>query len=101
MNISYKIKNIEFKEGFLSININGADYRFLLKDISEKLFNASYEELTDFKISPSGYGINWIKLDEDISIPGLLNSNNKKKSKHTTYKLRKPKVLLVKDKQKK
>ena len=83
MNISYKIKNIEFKEGFLFINIDGVDYRFLLKEFSEKLFNASYDELTDFKISPSGYGINWIKLDEDISIPGLLNFYNNKKSKQT------------------
>lgn len=32
------------------------------------LVNASDEDLNYFEISPSGYGIHWEKLDEDISV---------------------------------
>ena len=36
------------------------------------LEKASDEERNNFEISPSGYGIHWPLLDEDISIDGLL-----------------------------
>jgi hypothetical protein len=31
-------------------------------------------ERNEFKISPSGYGIHWSLLDEDLSINGLLKA---------------------------
>ncbi len=97
----FSVKNIKFEDGFLLLNIDGIDYRFLLKEISNKLFNANEDDLMDFKVSPSGYGIHWIKLDEDISIPGLLDSYNEKHRKKKTYKSRRPKDFLVRDKKKK
>ncbi|MGB0454542.1 MAG: DUF2442 domain-containing protein [Bacteriovoracaceae bacterium] len=33
-----------------------------------KLVNASNEDLHNFEISPSGYGVHWPSLDEDISV---------------------------------
>jgi hypothetical protein len=36
------------------------------------LAQASDAELKHFEISPSGYGIHWPLIDEDISIDGLL-----------------------------
>ena len=47
------------------------DSRVLFK-ISSVLEIASMEERYYFEISPSGYGIHWPLLDEDISIDGLL-----------------------------
>lgn len=58
---------------FLLIEKDGKVFRFNVKDISERLASATNEELLDFSLSPSGYGITWKKLDEDISIPALLN----------------------------
>jgi hypothetical protein len=43
-----------------------------MADVSEKLAKATDKERLDYKISPSGYGIHWIQLDEDLSINGLL-----------------------------
>ncbi|HLP45614.1 MAG TPA: DUF2442 domain-containing protein, partial [Candidatus Kapabacteria bacterium] len=37
-----------------------------------KLLNASPLERNTFEISPSGYGVHWPVIDEDLSIPGLL-----------------------------
>lgn len=38
----------------------------------KKLITATQEELNNFQISPSGYGIHWPDLDEDISIKSFL-----------------------------
>lgn len=37
-----------------------------------RLLHASPEERAGVRISPSGYGLHWEKLDEDISVDGLL-----------------------------
>ena len=37
-----------------------------------RLRNASAEKLKNFQLSPSGYGIHWPDLDEDISIKSFL-----------------------------
>jgi hypothetical protein len=47
------------------------EYAFPLEKISKKLFDASDNERAHYKISPSGYGIHWPLLDEDLSIDGL------------------------------
>ena len=38
-----------------------------------RLRNASQNQLNNFIISPSGYGIQWPDIDEDISIKSFLN----------------------------
>jgi hypothetical protein len=68
----HNISNLKFEDGFLVITIDGEPKRFQLKEISPALENASEEERNNFEISPSGYGIHWPLLDEDISIDGLL-----------------------------
>ena len=43
-----------------------------LSEISLALRKASVEERNMYEISPSGYGIHWPLIDEDLSIDGLL-----------------------------
>ena len=43
-----------------------------LSELSPVLQNASDGRKNPFEISPSGYGIHWPLLDEDLSIDGLL-----------------------------
>jgi hypothetical protein len=38
-----------------------------------RLRSASQDQLNNFEISPSGYGIHWLEVDEDISIKSFLN----------------------------
>jgi len=72
MKKSHDISNIRFEENFLLLKIDGKENRFELKQISPVLERASERERNMFEISPSGYGIHWPLLDEDISIDGLL-----------------------------
>ncbi|RME01849.1 MAG: DUF2442 domain-containing protein [Calditrichaeota bacterium] len=56
----------------MSLKVDNKEYTFPLEKISKKLLNASPSERKIFEISPSGYGIHWPVLDEDLSIDGLL-----------------------------
>ena len=72
MNKHHDLSDLKFEDEFLVIAIDGETKRFQLKKISPVLEKASDEERNNFEISPSGYGIHWPLLDEDISIDGLL-----------------------------
>jgi hypothetical protein len=68
----HDIRDLKFEDGFLVITIDGEPKRFPLKKVSPVLEKASEKERSNFEITPSGYGIHWPLLDEDISIDGLL-----------------------------
>ena len=72
MKKKHDISNLKFEDGYLIITIDGETRSFHLKEVSLVLEQASEEERSHFEISPSGYGIHWPLLDEDISIDGLL-----------------------------
>jgi len=78
MEKAYNISAIRFDSDSLIIIIDNQTIKFRLSEISEKLANASDLERNDFKISPSGYGIHWRLIDEDLSINGLLKSDKSK-----------------------
>ena len=68
----HEISNILIENGLLSLEIDGKSFKSPLSKISNILANANETTLNIFEISPSGYGIHWPLLDEDISIDGLL-----------------------------
>jgi len=72
MVLHHDIKEVRFAGSQLILEINGKEKTFDLKNISLALLNASDIERETFEISPSGYGIHWPLLDEDMSIDGLL-----------------------------
>ena len=72
MNNYHQVKNIKFEDDVLYIVIDGKSYSFPIAEISNRLFKASDLERGSYNISPSGYGIHWPIIDEDLSIDGLL-----------------------------
>jgi len=72
MNKHHEIRDVRIEKGVFSANIDGDDIQRNLKDLSKLLESATEEEQNTFEISPSGYGIHWPLIDEDISIDGLL-----------------------------
>jgi hypothetical protein len=68
----HEIGNIRFADGNLLITIDGREKSFSLNQVSPILEKASDDKRCLFEVSPSGYGIHWPLLDEDISIDGLL-----------------------------
>ena len=72
MKAYHKIRDIRFEDDVLFLVIDGIEHRFYVPDISTRLKNASILERQKYEISPSGYGIHWPLIDEDLSIDGLL-----------------------------
>jgi len=72
MNNHHDIRDIQFEEDFFEVTVEGIARRFELKTVSTLLNQASEIERKTFEVSPSGYGIHWPLLDEDISIDALL-----------------------------
>ena len=68
----HEIGKIEFMPEKLILIIDGKEYVFNIAEISIKLAKASENEQKNYQISPSGYGIHWPLLDEDLSIDSLL-----------------------------
>ncbi len=77
MNKHHEINNVSINNGFLSLEIDGQLFSSRLNKLSTVLSNASESALNIFEVSPSGYGIHWPLLDEDISIDGLLGVQHK------------------------
>lgn len=76
MNKHHQIENVHIKEGMLHLVANGNSIQYQLRDVSPLLAAATEKERNEFEVSPSGYGIHWPLIDEDISINGLLCSVN-------------------------
>lgn len=68
----HDVEEVTFDGDTLLIKVDGKAHRFALADVSHSLLAASPAERARFEISPSGYGIHWPLLDEDLSIDGLL-----------------------------
>ncbi|MDE2701014.1 MAG: DUF2442 domain-containing protein [Gemmatimonadota bacterium] len=68
----HDVRDLQFHDDEMVVIIDGQKRRFALSEISLALRKASVEERNMYEISPSGYGIHWPLIDEDLSIDGLL-----------------------------
>lgn len=66
------ISDLRFDKNQLVLRVDKKEIKIDLAKISMKLLNASEVERSMFKVSPSGYGIHWPLIDEDISVNELL-----------------------------
>lgn len=68
----HDVRDLQFQDDEMVVTIDGQKRRFALSEISPVLQKASVEARNMYEISPSGYGIHWPLIDEDLSIDGLL-----------------------------
>lgn len=68
----HKIDKIRIESGVLSLIVDDQKIEMALSEASPLLAAANDMEVGTYEISPSGYGIHWPLIDEDISIDGLL-----------------------------
>jgi hypothetical protein len=69
---THNIQEITFEQNSLNINIDGKEILVSLDKISQKLKTANNIQRSFYKISPSGYGIHWPLIDEDLSVDAIL-----------------------------
>ena len=72
---THTIQDISFDKETISLKIDGKLIKVALDKISSKLKLANDFQRQFFKVSPSGYGIHWPLLDEDLSVDALLKTS--------------------------
>ena len=73
----HEIEKVAFEKERLILKVDGKKYSFPLADVSRRLADASCAEREKYEISPSGYGIHWPLIDEDLSIDALIGVKQK------------------------
>lgn len=68
----HDIQSLAFEREALVLKVDGKRHRVPLAKCSPRLAAATELERSRFEISPSGYGIHWPLLDEDLSVDALL-----------------------------
>tara|TARA_R110002020_G_scaffold343683_1_gene558015 strand:- start:261 stop:569 length:309 start_codon:yes stop_codon:yes gene_type:complete len=72
MKVSYHISDINFVNDKMILSVDEREIILDIADVSNKLLVASDIERSMYKISPSGYGVHWPLIDEDISVSELM-----------------------------
>lgn len=65
------IWEIRFEGDLMIIQGKKKSIQSAIADISQKLMHATTIERNTYEISPSGFGVHWPLIDEDLSFPNL------------------------------
>lgn len=72
MSKQHEVESVDFDGDWMVLAVDAQVYRLPLSQVSDRLAKASEIDRRIYRIAPSGYGIHWLTLDEDLSIQGLL-----------------------------
>ncbi len=72
MDIAHNVEEISFSGTTMLLRVDGKDYQIDIAGQSQRLGAATQEQRENLVVSPSGYGIHWPELDEDLSVDGLI-----------------------------
>ena len=72
MDKAHDVQSVSFVGRSLRLRVDGKQYEIDIASHSKLLTQATSDQRAKFEISPSGYGIHWPELDEDLSIDGLI-----------------------------
>jgi hypothetical protein len=70
----HDVHTVKIDEDYLYLVVDGQSYRLRWVDCSPALARATLAQRRHMVIAPSGYGIHWPELDEDLAITPLLQS---------------------------
>ena len=72
MDKAHEVERVSFSGARMLLSVDGREFEIDIARHSRKLAEASPAVMGNFVVSPSGYGIHWPDLDEDLSIDGLI-----------------------------
>ena len=78
----HNVESISFSGNLMKLRADGQNYRIALTGlatISDRLLKSSGVERATYQVSPSGYGIHWPLIDEDLTVDGLIRAAQPKR----------------------
>jgi hypothetical protein len=70
----HTVQSVRFIGEIMELTVDGRTCTFDVAAISDRLAKATPKQRLTWQVSPSGYGIHWSLIDEDLSIDGLLRA---------------------------
>jgi hypothetical protein len=77
----HQVKKIGFSGHTMVLHVDDRRVEIDLRKVSARLAGATPGQRKRYEVSPSGYGIHWPELDEDLSVDGLLGLPHAPKTK--------------------
>ena len=98
MNKVHRVESVTFTRSRMVLTVDGQRYSCALTDASERLVQARDFEREQYEVSPSGYGIHWPLVDEDLTVDGLLRLARSEPRETRAYTRARPgKLMAVSD----
>lgn len=72
MDRAHEVQKVIFVGSTMILHVDGKRYEIDIASRSARLATATQAQRETFEVSPSGYGIHWPDVDEDLSIDGLI-----------------------------
>jgi hypothetical protein len=76
MDKAHDIHKVTVSGCFLHIEVAGKSYKIDLARQSHRLARATQAQRQQIEVSPSGYGLHWPAVDEDLSVDGLIGARH-------------------------
>lgn len=73
----HDVEAVRFKGDTMLLRVDGKNYKIDLRKHSRRLTGADLRIKKNYAVSPSGYGLHWRDVDEDLSIDALIGVNHK------------------------
>jgi hypothetical protein len=73
----HEVEIVQCDDAYLYLNVDGQRYRIKWANCSSKLADANQTEREYIEVSPSGYGLHWPLIDEDLAVTPLLEGAEK------------------------
>ena len=71
----HEVQSVAFDDNVMVLQVDGEKHRVSLARLSPRLAQASASAREDYQVSPSGYGIHWPQVDEDLTIDGIIRAS--------------------------
>jgi hypothetical protein len=72
----HDVQMIDFAGTDMFLKVDGRVYRVDVSSVSPRLADADQGSRRCYSVSPSGYGVHWPHIDEDLTIDGLTASGH-------------------------
>jgi len=72
MNKFHQVQSVRAQAAYLYLTVDSQRCRIQWAKCSPKLAKATGPQRRHFEVSPSGYGLHWPEIDEDLAITPLL-----------------------------
>ena len=72
MGTVHSVQSLHSDDDYLYLQVEGKSYRIRWAKCSRRLAQATPDQRRHLEVSPSGYGIHWPEIDEDLAITPML-----------------------------